>query len=103
MSYIYDANLLHYTCSFYLSYHLFPAYSLANGQIVIHILRGPNEYGCPLMHVSGFDVQNGTFSRISLSSSLLYNIGHGVALILEAKLQGSEKKQMLQPSLKLKT
>lgn len=80
--------LLHYIVFIlYLLHSSFPEYSLANSQVVIHILRGPNEYGCPLMNVSGLDVQNGTFSRISLSSRLLYNVGHGVALVLETKLQ----------------
>ncbi len=55
-------------------------------EVVVHILRRSNEDGGAVMNADGLYVQDTFGSSSRLATSLLNNVSHWIALILESQL-----------------
>lgn len=63
---------------------------LADGKVLLHVIRRPQDHGNSLVDVGGLDVQNIHGSCSGHASGLLHDEGHGVAFIQQPQLKGGK-------------
>lgn len=66
-----------------------------DGEIFLHIIRRPQDNRNPLVNGGGLDVQNIPGARGGHASRLLHDEGHGVALVEQPQLTGTERESDL--------
>lgn len=63
---------------------------LADGKVLLHVVGRPQDHRDPLVDGGGLDVQDVDGASGGHASGLLHDVSHGVALVQQPQLKGSE-------------
>lgn len=66
---------------------------LADGKVLLHVVGRPQDHRDPLVDGGGLDVQDVDGAGGGHASGLLHDVSHGVALVQQPQLKGSERQK----------